>query len=477
MPSAKTSISPLTLASTRFTRGEVQLWNWFNRTFAVNTSWRTWLNEIWTPLLDRCVGREMMLHRRAAVSGQDEQKTYRFKSNEVVLGRDPQSDIILTPRSIAPRHCRIILQDGFYFIEDLGSPLGIYLNKRKMKPNERVAINEGDEFSIFPYRFTFQSAPVWAPESSIQANCAGPKPCTWSAFSRNQQNDAARFSLEVHPSGVTACVETSRFFLEQIFYRFLRPWNLPENMIHSIAAEAGVLEFLVMAVLERANQSLRFPFRVGLRSDCADSAFDADERGFELLCNLGLSQLTGAFRLFLPATLLERVISVPMPASNIAIPVSWQLAVCAGSVAFTPDELVAVETGDIVLVDRRLRLLLPGASEKGWLLDEIEGNENHFRVTTCFERFDMSEINNVTDMTGKVPDISRLPIRLDVVIAEKEFTLREIQELAEGSIVEVYPVTAEPVQVKLNGKPAGDGELVEIDGRLGIRITRWGRTA
>jgi flagellar motor switch/type III secretory pathway protein FliN len=86
----------------------------------------------------------------------------------------------------------------------------------------------------------------------------------------------------------------------------------------------------------------------------------------------------------------------------------------------------------------------------------------------------MGDKNNVADIvTGPVADISDLPVRMDIVLAEREFTLREIQEFDEGSIVEVDGSKLEPVQVKLNGRTAGDGELVEIDGRLGVRILRW----
>jgi flagellar motor switch/type III secretory pathway protein FliN len=59
------------------------------------------------------------------------------------------------------------------------------------------------------------------------------------------------------------------------------------------------------------------------------------------------------------------------------------------------------------------------------------------------------------------------------VVGEKEFTMKEIQNLAEGSILDLNPAKEARVRVKLNGRFAADGELLEIDGRLGVRIVTW----
>ena len=84
----------------------------------------------------------------------------------------------------------------------------------------------------------------------------------------------------------------------------------------------------------------------------------------------------------------------------------------------------------------------------------------------------MSDINNIAGFMGRLPDIGSIPVRMEIVVAERRLALRDIQDLDEGSIIELDQVSFEPFKVKLNGREAGEGELVDIDGRLGVRIVR-----
>jgi type III secretion protein Q len=85
----------------------------------------------------------------------------------------------------------------------------------------------------------------------------------------------------------------------------------------------------------------------------------------------------------------------------------------------------------------------------------------------------MSEINAIARNRATRLDVDDLPVRLDVVVGEKEFTLKEIQNLTEGSILDLSGAREAGVRLKLNGRFAADGELLEIDGRLGVRILTW----
>ena len=85
----------------------------------------------------------------------------------------------------------------------------------------------------------------------------------------------------------------------------------------------------------------------------------------------------------------------------------------------------------------------------------------------------MSEISTIGMNWANRLEVDDLPVRLDVVVGEKEFTMREIENLAEGSILDLSRAEKARVRVKLNGRFAADGELLEIDGRLGVRIVTW----
>jgi len=71
------------------------------------------------------------------------------------------------------------------------------------------------------------------------------------------------------------------------------------------------------------------------------------------------------------------------------------------------------------------------------------------------------------------PNLAALPVRVHVVLTQLEMSLAELNKLKPGSIVELDRDKSESVQLAVNGKIAGTGELVEIEGRLGVRISNW----
>ena len=71
------------------------------------------------------------------------------------------------------------------------------------------------------------------------------------------------------------------------------------------------------------------------------------------------------------------------------------------------------------------------------------------------------------------PDLRTLPVRLHVVVGEKELTLAEMENLVPNTILELGTGKADPVRLVVNGKTMGEGELVEVEGKLGVRILSW----
>jgi flagellar motor switch/type III secretory pathway protein FliN len=51
--------------------------------------------------------------------------------------------------------------------------------------------------------------------------------------------------------------------------------------------------------------------------------------------------------------------------------------------------------------------------------------------------------------------------------------LGELDGLVDGSILELNCSKGDPVRLVVNGKPLGVGELIEVEGKLGVQITAW----
>ena len=68
--------------------------------------------------------------------------------------------------------------------------------------------------------------------------------------------------------------------------------------------------------------------------------------------------------------------------------------------------------------------------------------------------------------------VEETPITLRVEVGRVRMTLRELAQLNSGSILELHKDTAAPVSLVVEDRVMGQGELVRVDGELGVRILR-----
>jgi flagellar motor switch protein FliN/FliY len=64
-----------------------------------------------------------------------------------------------------------------------------------------------------------------------------------------------------------------------------------------------------------------------------------------------------------------------------------------------------------------------------------------------------------------------VPLEVSVEIGRARVAIRELLQLAQGSVVELAKVAGEPLDVLINGKPVARGEAVVVNDRFGVRLT------
>ncbi|MFC1571476.1 flagellar motor switch protein FliN [Candidatus Margulisiibacteriota bacterium] len=64
-----------------------------------------------------------------------------------------------------------------------------------------------------------------------------------------------------------------------------------------------------------------------------------------------------------------------------------------------------------------------------------------------------------------------IPVQATVQLGQTELSLKEILELAEGSIIELNRLAGEPLDLKVGGQLIAQGEVVAVDDYYGLRIT------
>jgi pSer/pThr/pTyr-binding forkhead associated (FHA) protein len=81
--------------------------------------------------------------------GSEVGKKFTFDRNTVRIGRTAtENDMILNDRSISGKHARITFEDGIYFLEDLGSTNKTYFHGGPLEKDQKVQLQNGDEFSL-----------------------------------------------------------------------------------------------------------------------------------------------------------------------------------------------------------------------------------------------------------------------------------------------------------------------------------------
>jgi flagellar motor switch protein FliN/FliY len=75
---------------------------------------------------------------------------------------------------------------------------------------------------------------------------------------------------------------------------------------------------------------------------------------------------------------------------------------------------------------------------------------------------------------GRGNDINMIldiPVQLTVELGRKRIPIKNILQLAQGSVVELEAMAGEPMDVLVNGYLIAQGEVVVVNDKFGIRLT------
>lgn len=86
---------------------------------------------------------------------------------------------------------------------------------------------------------------------------------------------------------------------------------------------------------------------------------------------------------------------------------------------------------------------------------------------TLVEEFPDNETTPDDGLLKLSPDI---PVPLTVVMGRKRVTVKDLLELRSGQVVEMEQRLGEPVEIVAAGKVIAKGELVDVEGKLGVRV-------
>jgi len=92
------------------------------------------------------------------LKGPDTGRQFLLEQDVMVLGRQTDSGICLESQAVSRHHARIIRVDSKFFVEDMGSSNGTYVNGARIR--DRVPLTEKDTLQIGPYLFGLRVPPT-----------------------------------------------------------------------------------------------------------------------------------------------------------------------------------------------------------------------------------------------------------------------------------------------------------------------------
>ena len=80
----------------------------------------------------------------------------------------------------------------------------------------------------------------------------------------------------------------------------------------------------------------------------------------------------------------------------------------------------------------------------------------------------------LSDESGKInPDVLQsIPVTISVEVGKTSLKIRDLLRLTQGSVVELERLAGEPLDLLVNNTVVAQGEVVLVNDRYGIRLTR-----
>lgn len=114
--------------------------------------------------------------------------------------------------------------------------------------------------------------------------------------------------------------------------------------------------------------------------------------------------------------------------------------------------------------------ITPDNEQDPWAdaLDEEAGAAADENANSVFKPLESTPAASAMNELDIIMDI---PVKLSVELGRTRITIKQLLELAQGSVVELDGLAGEPMDILINGYLIAQGEVVVLDDKYGIRIT------
>lgn len=375
-------------------------------------------------------------------------------------------------------------------------------------------------------RYTFQSP------SDIKCRLAPVSEVNLAAaIEKRTQTPQVFLTLGCQPENAAAVIALNADFASSVIDLILggqvADYTAPRDLS---PIENVIIEFLAINILSEINNWLGQSV-LCLQKITGENpvVFGSFERGAESVFSLNLNSFGGTITFFSGWDFLDGLDKTQNPMfekkstgkqiqtfKEIALKLDLRLPI--GTTRLTADNFLYLEPDDVILIEEAENTFADGdfsgnlqvyvGSGKNFLLngkilqdetdandeltfkiDEISSSEERYKLTQTKLKMDEKETEetkigdvseeseqptNGTDETENAAILSSVLVNLRVEIAGGKISLNELQNLRSGQIISLGCRSTDPVRIVADSsdQPIAAGELVDVEGKLGVRVTR-----
>ena len=80
----------------------------------------------------------------------------------------------------------------------------------------------------------------------------------------------------------------------------------------------------------------------------------------------------------------------------------------------------------------------------------------------------------LTDASGKINQevLQNITVTMSIEVGRAQIKIRDLMRLTQGSVVELDRIAGEPLDLLVNNTVVAQGEIVLVNDRYGVRLTR-----
>lgn len=448
------------------------------------------------------------------------------EKDNIWIGRNSSSEIHLNSRVVSSQHARIVANKGGFYVIDQ-SANGTYINNRQIATKTPTPLNNGDLISIYPFQIIFSlSQSVSNEDINVGFKIESLQEFTFSEVLRKLSSPIPLAILGIEPAGRKAILEIDpNFIIDMVEQIFGNEGNTSNKLLRGLSnIETGVVEFLILRIIKALSDNMVEFSGVTLRLEQlliqgsqtlknVEAVAEAGEPVLQLCTRFAVSEAVGYLNLYLPYGLLSNITRSQVSEDNqldllrSCLPylesIKTQLVTEIGQIALNTNELASLEASDIVLLpdarlkfygtelsgeidvrlglwgelcfngdiiteDSAIKVILNGATRN----PSPHSRPDYEKGNNMSRRPDNQQDEDQNDLASSAEYVQAVPVTVVVELGRRNMTVADVTRLRLGQIIDLRRTPSEPVELTIDGKSIGKGELVDIEGELGVRILR-----